>query len=204
MSRTLANQRKYFGKVADDYETKRADKPKWIQEDLTLKQLLSDWPEGTKIIDCPVGTGRFIPYYRQRNFEVVGVDVSHDMVKKARTKVGADSILFQEGNILRLSAQYAAGAFDLAIAIRIMNLIDPKDMVLALQQLQHVARRGVIFNLRVNHPETTHQHPQDMAEVEKALLPGWWISYNEPIHEHDFRMIALTKKLDLEKHDAVD
>src|SRR5215218_2456079 len=42
-------------------------------------------------LDLPCGTGRLIPWLRQRQLRFVGADISHEMLRMAWTKVGPRS-----------------------------------------------------------------------------------------------------------------
>lgn len=181
---------KYFGATARGYEDKRIGQEKWQAEDRIVRAWLAEYEPGTQILDCPCGTGRFIPFYAECGFSVDGIDVSKDMLAIAATKTPRpDSIGLREGSIFALPL--ADKSVDVAVAVRIMNLIDADDMTKALAELQRVARRAIIFNLRVWHEQTRFRRPQKMATLHDALTHEWRIARDVEIHESDFRMFML-------------
>lgn len=179
---TTANR--YYGQKAANYDQRRQQKAKWRGEDQRVREILADFPEGTKVLDIPCGTGRFFNYYMEMGFESLGIDISRDMLEQC------SGIHVREGSIFNIEVDDQA--FDIALSIRFMNLIEAKDMQIALNELQRVAAR-VLFTLRVKQKnQTGHYHsPHPISAVEAALLPGRSIVRNEPIHEDDYRMVEI-------------
>ena len=181
---------RYLGTAADDYEITRSHKKKWQNEDIAVRTALDDLPKGTSILDIPCGTGRFFSFYRERGFRVLAIDISPDMLVKARERAG-DNIKVKVGSIFKIET---SKVFDVVLCIRFLNLIEADDMKQALAEMQRVANR-VIFTLRVKKKNPTgHYHsPHPLLLVEESLLPGWKIGRNEPVHEKDYRLIELVR-----------
>lgn len=180
---------KYRGNIARTYDAQREGETKWKAEDAVIREWLAGYPADTGILDCPVGTGRFISLYEEKQFSVTGIDISPDMLSRAHKKAQSDRIALWEGSIFDI--ERSDKSVDVALSIRIMNLIDANDMKRALKELQRVARKAVIFNLRVWHPATKYRRPQKFETIVEALQPGWKIAENREIHQHDFRMFRL-------------
>ncbi len=187
--RTLQTAIKYRNEVAEQYEQTRKCQDKWKAEERVLGEMLNKLPPGLEVIDVPVGTGRFFHMYLMRQYKVDGVDISLDMLNQAKLKGPYEGIELKPGNIFKLKVE--PNTYDLAISIRIMNLIDPEDTVKALQELQRVTRKNIIFNLRVTDGTGRYKNARDFGLVEQALFPDWRIAENVEIHEPDFRMIRL-------------
>ena len=184
---------KYRGDTATGYEARRQNQPKWQAEDRIVKEMLGSLPKGSSILDIPVGTGRFIPFYETRGFRVHGLDVSMDMLELAARKVHRpDLIQIKQGDIFAIDLQDKS--VDAAIAIRIMNKIGEEDMAPALRELQRVARDLVIFNLRIWTPVGRWRHSHKLEAALSALQPGWSVAEDVEIHERDFMMIRLAFK----------
>ena len=186
MNRTDKTARKYFGDVAAGYESRRIPQDKWKREQAIISEWLKRYPAGTCILDCPVGTGRFLGLYAELELDVAGVDISPDMLRLAQQKAANGQVL-QQGSIFDLGELRP----DVALSIRIMNLVGQADMQRALRELQRVTRREIIFNLREGLPGR-HRHPHPLSAVQAALTGAWRIVENVPIHEDDFRMIRLS------------
>lgn len=175
---------KYRGPVASAYEAKRAGKDKWLAEARVLNDMLRALAPAT-VLDIPCGTGRFTAMYQSLRIKALGLDISEDMLMQAEAK-GLES---RPGDIFGI--ELPDGSFDAVVAIRIMNLISADDMIMALGELQRVARKAVIFNLRTWRPDTQYKRAQRIETVQHALKPGWSIAEDREIHEPDFRMIRL-------------
>ena len=59
---TQGGAEKYVGQVAQGYDAKREQSPKWQIEQRVIEDMLSDLPAESVVLDCPVGTGRFLPF----------------------------------------------------------------------------------------------------------------------------------------------
>ena len=182
---------RYLGEDALRYEAKRNRTNKWAGEERKVKKFLNDLPEGTSILDIPCGTGRFFPFYRERGFKVLGVDISPDMIAEAKKRAG-DIIKLKIESIFNIGL---SEAFDVVLCIRFLNLIEPEDVKRALAEMQRVAKSRIIFTLRVRQKNPTgHYHnAYAISLIQEALPPGWKIGRNEAVHEEDYRLIELVR-----------
>lgn len=182
--------KRYQGRTARDYEAMRSWKPKWKAENRVIDGMLAEMPNGLRVLDCPVGTGRFLPLYALKQFTVTGIDINEDMLAVAREKGPIEGVELRRGSIFNLDMP--DNSFDLALVIRIVNLIKPDDMARALKEVQRVTAGQIILNVRTGDVRPGHFHdPQKIEDIEAALLPGWRIAENVEIHEPDFRMLRL-------------
>lgn len=195
-ARTQKAAKKYFGKEAKQYDNKRCLKRMWIRESEVLREIMRYSARGPaddyefKLLDCPVGTGRFLPMWEDFGFNVTGVDISNDMLAEAeKQRAQADTVL-REGSIFDLP--FPDKYFDVSVAIRIITLIEGPDMIRALRELQRVTRRDIIFNTRVPVlAEKTRKNAHRLETVRGCLLPEWRLVNDIEIHEPSFRMIRL-------------
>jgi ubiquinone/menaquinone biosynthesis C-methylase UbiE len=189
MNRTDKTKVKYFGNIAAGYEAKRSCQDKWIAEHKIISRWIANYPDDIRLLDCPVGTGRFLDLYAARCFSVTGIDISADMLEIARSKPASADVFLKQGSIFNIT-----GSYDVSLAIRIMNLIERADMQRALRELQRVTRYEIIFNLRIGEPGR-YRNPHPVSAVEAALVDGWRIVENVEIHEPDFRMLRLKNEM---------
>lgn len=142
-----------------------------------------DLPIGAVVLDVPVGTGRFLPFYGDRKFEVWGLDLEADMLHLAAKK-GKGLVRLGIGDIR--DTKLATSSVDAAVACRITRWLSPEDCQKAIRELMRVAKKRVIFTVRVaNHP---HARPLSLFE---AMLDGWYVARNEAGYHEDYRIIAL-------------
>jgi ubiquinone/menaquinone biosynthesis C-methylase UbiE len=140
--------RQYAGKVARDYDQKRTSEKKWITEQEVVRGLLAQIPRGSRILDIPVGTGRFISFYKELHLQATGVDVSHDMLAESEKKVKEKDfdMLLKQGSIFNLD--FANEYFDVVLCIRFLNWIDYDNLNVAVSELARVSRRNLIVGIR--------------------------------------------------------
>ena len=185
---------RYLGSKAETYDADRKKQAKWAAEDEAVAAALSDLPRGATILDAPCGTGRFFPLYHKRGFDVIGLDISPAMLDQAKRRLPAlsneEDVLFtvREGDI------FATGldddSVDVVVCMRFMNLIEASDVALAAKEFQRIARKRVIFGLRVRHnnPSGHYHSPHSIDVVEP--LEGWTRS-DVPMHQEDYRLVTL-------------
>jgi SAM-dependent methyltransferase len=79
-----------------------------------LPEIISEHVVGGKAIDFGCGTGRSTRFLKKLGFNVVGVDISEDMVKKARElDPEGDYRLIEDGDF----GQFANDAFDFVLSV---------------------------------------------------------------------------------------
>lgn len=177
---------KYTGEIAQGYDAKRIGDAKWqIEQDL-IEGMLSGIPEGAIVLDCPVGTGRFLPFYVEKKFQILGMDISADMLNEAAKKVDPSKARGE----LRLGDVRSTGlpdkSVDCAVNCRISRWLSPEDNMKMFREMQRVSRHFIIWTARVaNHP-----HARSKELYESALMPGWRIVRDEPGYVLDYRIFA--------------
>jgi phosphatidylethanolamine/phosphatidyl-N-methylethanolamine N-methyltransferase len=126
-----------------------------------------------RVLEVGVGTGLSLPSYR-RELEIVGIDLSPEMLEKARERVAAEGL----DNVTGLHEMDAGdlafpdGSFDTVVAMYVMTVVpDPEKVML---ELARVCKRGGEV-LLVNHFSTEEGM---RGWVERRMAPfadklGW-------------------------------
>lgn len=138
---------KYVGTVASDYESERTG-GKWLAEHDAVEHLLRHVPGGAKTLDVPVGTGRLIPFAKERGFDAHGLDASDDMLAEARAyaeRIGA-TIKLAKGDIRKID--FPDNSFDLVSCLRFLNWIDDAGVEQAARELVRVSRDKLLIGIR--------------------------------------------------------
>jgi len=79
-----------------------------------LPEIISEHVKGRKAIDFGCGTGRSTRFLEKLGFNVVGVDIAEDMIKKARElDPEGDYRLIEDGDF----GQFTNNAFDLVLSV---------------------------------------------------------------------------------------
>jgi ubiquinone/menaquinone biosynthesis C-methylase UbiE len=190
--------RKYYGNVASGYDAKREKSEKWIQENRIVLEYLSTLDSGAKVLDVPVGTGRFVPYAEVRRFEYLGVDISDDMIKEASKKVTNPDqgfISLFRGSILESGGDVdwdkLENTFDCSMMIRMTRWLTPEECMVAMHNLMKVTKDDgrIIFTYREDGP---HARPAEMWS-EIFMGTGWGWFKNEPAAEDSYRVAQIRK-----------
>lgn len=128
----------YYGDIAEYYDAERETKERWRREQAAVGSLLGRLPQGLRVLDIPVGTGRFMEFYIQRGDQVCGLDASTSMLERARARAGDDAqgIELVEGDATALD--FADDSFDLVVSVRFLRHILP--FAQARQALGEMAR----------------------------------------------------------------
>jgi len=134
-----------------------------------LPSIISEHVAGTRALDFGCGTGRSSRFLQELGFHVIGVDVSEDMLRIARSiDLSGDYRLVPGDNL----SEFGVGAFDLVLSAFTFDNIPAAAKVRIFSDLQKLLTpKGVIVNL-VSSPEiyihdwasfTTKDFPENPA-----------------------------------------
>lgn len=153
MSDPYPAKSRYQGDVARGYDKNRTGRPKWEAEQRAMSTQLKRLARGDRLVDVPFGTGRFTPYYEELGLQVIGVDVSRDMMRE----VGDSKAIVGrvQGEIERLPL--ADGAVEHALCVRLANWLPGPVLSQALSELLRVSRERVLLHVRVSEPMSPWQ-----------------------------------------------
>jgi len=104
---------------------------------------------GPRVLEVGVGTGLALPLYR-RDLQVVGIDLSREMLEKAKERVAAERLANVRG-LLEMDAEHMAFAdasFDVAVAMFTASVVPDAKRLFA--EMSRVVRPGGHL-LFVNH-----------------------------------------------------
>lgn len=164
--------RSFSGDAAKGYDAKRQSQPKWGWEQDIIEEMLSDLPADSYVLDCPVGTGRFLSFYLERKFWVHAVDLNLDMLKQAQAKHNDPRIHFAQADICDLGLW--DNAVDAAVVCRMTRWLSLDECQTMFREMQRVAKRRVIFTARIAHARPEYARPIKLFR--EAQLPGWRLS----------------------------
>jgi len=94
-----------------------------------------------RVLEVGVGTGLSLPAYG-RHLDVVGIDLSPDMLERARERVAAEGLGHVSGLHLMDAAatQFPDASFDTVVAMYVMTVVP--DAARVMRELARVARPG--------------------------------------------------------------
>src|SRR5215469_10713126 len=127
-----------------------------------------------RVLEVGVGTGLSLPAYA-RHLEIVGIDLSPEMLEKARERVAAERLPHVAG-LYEMDAsdlKFPAASFDTVVAMYVMTVVPDPEKV--MRELARVCRPGgeVII---VNHFSAAEEGM--LSWVERCMAPfadmlGW-------------------------------
>jgi len=137
--------------VAADYDEHRFRTPRRIRRNVrkwnAIRKALA-LADGVKsVVDLPCGTGRFTGHLAKAGYQVVGSDISLEMMHQA-------SKLLAEGNIagyVRADAEalpFRTKSADCLMSIRFLFHVDPQTRRRMLREFGRVSRRWIIADYR--------------------------------------------------------
>ncbi len=133
-----------FEPVAGSYDQTRVIPDKAREEIARVVAREARLSGGGLFLDAGVGTGRLaVPLARRHPGQVVGVDIAPAMLARVGDKVGAAGLSLVRGDLQRLP--FAAGAFQAAMMVHIMHLIEQWPLVLHEVQRVLTPKDGVLF-----------------------------------------------------------
>ncbi len=143
-----------------------------------------------KVLEVGVGTGLSLPEYK-RSLDIVGIDLSHEMLEKARERVTEEGLTHVKG-LFEMDAgelKFSDGAFDTVVAMYVMTVVPDPDKV--MRELARVCKPGGQVIL-VNHFSTEEGV---RGWVERRMAPfgdklGW-----HPVFDVERVMICPELKL---------
>ncbi|MBA2543844.1 MAG: class I SAM-dependent methyltransferase [Deltaproteobacteria bacterium] len=136
---------RYRGTVAERYNDERAGS-KWELEQRVMERALDDVPRGSSVLDVPLGTGRYLPFYAHRGHRVVGLDISTDMLREARHANVQVPLSPIRGDVTAIPLR--SGAVDYVVSTRLMNWLPEVALFGAVEEMARVASKGVILGIR--------------------------------------------------------
>jgi ubiquinone/menaquinone biosynthesis C-methylase UbiE len=139
--------------VAADYDEHRFRTPKRMRRNLrkwnAIQKALALAGEVKTVVDLPCGTGRFTGHLARAGYEVVGSDISVEMMQQA-----AKLPSVQHENIrgyVRADAEsmpFPAKSVDCLMSIRFLFHVDPQTRRRMLREFGRVSRRWIIADYR--------------------------------------------------------
>jgi SAM-dependent methyltransferase len=102
---------------------------------------------GRRVLDAGCGTGRASVWLAEQGAEVVGVDISPEMLRVAREDVPAGS--FHVGDLAD-PLPFEDGSFDVVVSSLVMHYL--RDWVPTLRELRRVLRPDGVVVMSTHHP----------------------------------------------------
>jgi ubiquinone/menaquinone biosynthesis C-methylase UbiE len=123
-----------------------------------------------RILDAGVGTGRNTPFYPAGS-EVVGVDSSSAMLRRARRRLAYSPASVQLIEMDLAQLEFPASSFDAAVATFVFCVLPEALQVPALHELQRVVKPGGIIRL------LNYVRPRGVIGGLVTGMSGLWVDW---------------------------
>jgi cyclopropane fatty-acyl-phospholipid synthase-like methyltransferase len=127
-----------------------------------IGKILDLLPAHSKILDAACGAGRYMPYFLEKGYDVVGIDQAQGMLAKAQSKFPA-----AQTEKIGLQEMTFNNEFDGAICMDAMEHVFPEDWPRVLGNLQQSLKPQGYLYFTVEIPG-----PEELNEVEAAFKQG--------------------------------
>ncbi len=120
-----------WGRIAQDYD-KWYETPKGVYANDQEKKLflrLTEFKKGQTLLDIGCGTGYFSFWFHSLGLKIVGIDLSLEMLKVAKSKLKNKEIKFFRGNASFLP--FSDDSFDLVVLITTLEFASNPRQVLS-------------------------------------------------------------------------
>jgi SAM-dependent methyltransferase len=171
MSSDYEAKTRYRGDVAASYRKVGARSRQWRREFDALDRFLGEIAPGERILDLPFGIGRFAPLYAQKGAEVVGIDISPDMLAEAAADPAVDALgaTLITGDAEQIPLPDAS--VDWVVCMRFINWLPPETRENVLGEFHRVARKGLIVQVRLREAYPVGGFAAQLARSSLANAP---------------------------------
>ena len=143
----------YDATVATSYDADREGEDHWTRENEFIKKYF-ETNFAVNILDLPVGTGRFLPFYPAQS-NVLGVDISEHMLEQSRLKLpgaAVKSVALQIADAESLNFVETA-SIDVIVCFRLMHLIKGEKRLEVFKEFGRVLRGELLLQLYISTPK---------------------------------------------------
>ena len=151
-----------------------------------LNEFISLIPKDAKILDIGCGSGRDVQYFLDYNLNPIGIDISHEMINEAKTRVPNGD--FKKMDMRNL--KFKENTFDALWACASLLHISRKELPKVLQNLNKIIKPNGILFIALKEGEGS----KIIREQKYKDLPRLFVYYNKPeieklINENGFSII---------------
>ena len=152
MSKTNKVSDVYYGGEVATYDQARQGE-KWEKEEKSFLELLG-LIAPSEIIDCPIGTGRWLSSYQNKfdldNVTILGLDISQDMQDEAKRRAVRLNIALQTQffDLTSDDPPQCESSQGLFVSTRFLNWVHPEDLPAVVGAFANSKSRWVICSLR--------------------------------------------------------
>jgi ubiquinone/menaquinone biosynthesis C-methylase UbiE len=176
-----------FDRVAEIYDETRGF-PVFVMDKI-IKTLMDELEGYVSILDAGVGTARFLKPLQDLGYDVVGVDVSLGMLRKA-VKKGMRNLII--GSVCSLP--FRDDSFDVTISVGLLHLV--REWRVALQEMSRVTRKLLVSVIR------RRKNPASEKYRDLLVKYGWELPRRGTAERELGAMFKPVKSIDVTTYEA--
>ncbi|WPS85674.1 methyltransferase domain-containing protein (plasmid) [Brevibacillus halotolerans] len=164
-----------FSQLANHYAKFMDNNPfyKYLERPTMLEMLGS--VQGKKILDVGCGTGWHTKYFIENGADVVSIDISPEMVQRAKMRIGDRTDRIQIGNIEETLPFVQEGSIHLVYASLVLHFM--KEWHLSLAEIRRVLVPGGELIFSICHPTFTdysrsENRRYNQVEIVEEIISG--------------------------------
>lgn len=143
----------YSQKNAAEYDARRSTSKRWANEIRAMEEMLEKIHPKT-VLDCPFGTGRWIPQYINHGVKVIGIDFSEDMLLEAKKKIStyvkeSGNFTLVQKSIFDIEQADLSLSPDLVVCTRFFNWVSLPDVEKAFSALSAIGSKEMVVGVSV-------------------------------------------------------
>jgi SAM-dependent methyltransferase len=161
--------RRYTSRGARGYEERRKT-ARWTAENRAFEALYGKVAHD-KVLDLPVGIGRWFEAYRASGASVHGVDISDNMLGEAAGKIRpGDDIRLEQADVLDVRrASPLERGYDLIVCTRFVYWLRPAELAIMLRKFHDTGAPHLIASAKVSLPEGQRAAGKSSAGLLRSL-----------------------------------
>lgn len=128
--------------VDEEVQIRTPDKwdKRFFEKDVTEIQKLLDLKHTDILLDVGCGNGPFLERYASMVREAVGIDISFEMLKRARKHLEGENVMLMQEDALHLP--FGRDIFDAVLSIELIHYFRPAEILKFFLELKRVVKRG--------------------------------------------------------------
>jgi ubiquinone/menaquinone biosynthesis C-methylase UbiE len=141
MSEVIEKVQQHYDDVADIYDNRYDQKRGRFYHAHISERVLEGIPPDGKILDLGCGTGLFLRAYEEQGGCGIGLDLSREMIRRARTRCGTSEFFVGNAEVL----PFRNGSFDAVCSLMAFSYVKRPDRFLA--EAMRVLRPGGMISI---------------------------------------------------------
>lgn len=166
---------KYYLDRAKNYDKDRENQPSWQAEYAAIEKFAHSIGRNMRVLDVPVGSGRFFPLYQELNWIVTGLDISRDMLAVCRKRSlreenqGKPFLVLGHSDSLPFENE----SFDVVVCFRFLqSIVDFETASNSISEFARVSSKFVLLHIDVGADSTNLISEISPRETMRGKL-GW-------------------------------